>query len=405
MYGDHTYADVGTYQVTVTITNTANGAIAVASSQAVIQPPTLAAVVPQPTVTTPERVIFSGPVGEFTDNNPSATASQFSDLIDWGDDSPETAGTVNLIARTATSTTFEITGTHSYADHFDSAADTSPDQTSSTFPVLIHVVGTDGSSVNLTNTATVTGVPFVITGHLDSASDSGISDSDGITDVTQPTFNGLVSEPDARVFLFAQPLGGSTMLIGQDAAGPNGDWSITPSIALPDGSYTVTATAYDATNGKIVTTGSIFPVVIGSASINPTAGTGAAALANGPTALVIDNVGPKVTDVVFDRLQGQIVVTFQDYGGENNTGVGMDAASLIDANNYQLTTVHHPRVGKYRVNKITDTPDTTDRDADRHADDQQRRIHERRMVLLHHPLGQPDRSHRSSKHRRRWARR
>jgi hypothetical protein len=34
-------------------------------------------------------------------------------------------------------------------------------------------------------------------------------------------------------------------------------------------------------------------------------------------------------------------------------------ASLIDANNYQLTTVHHPRVGKYRVNKITDTPDTT----------------------------------------------
>jgi Bacterial Ig-like domain len=360
VFGNHTYANVGTYQVTVTITNSANGAVAIASSAAVIQPPTLTPVVPQPTVATLERVIFSGPVGEFTDNNPSATASQFSDLIDWGDGSPQSAGTVTLIASSATSTTFEISGTHSYADHFDSTGDTSPDQTSGTFPLLIHVVGTDGSSVDLTNTATVTGGPLVITGHLSSSSDSGISDSDGITDVTQPTFDGLVSEPDARVFLFAQPLGGSPMLIGQGTASPNGDWSITPGIALADGSYTVTATAYDATNGKIVTTGSIFPVVAGSGVlINPTAGTGTAAVGTGPAALVVDNVGPKVTDVVFNRLHGRIVVTFQDFGGVNNTGVGMDLASEIDANNYQLTTVHHPRIGKYRVNVISVVPGTT----------------------------------------------
>ena len=36
VFGNHTYAEVGTYPVTVTITNTANGAMAIASSQAVI---------------------------------------------------------------------------------------------------------------------------------------------------------------------------------------------------------------------------------------------------------------------------------------------------------------------------------------------------------------------------------
>ncbi len=334
VYGNHTYASVGTYPVTVTITNSANGAVAVASSQAVIQPPTLTPVVPQPTVTTPERVIFSGPVGEFTDSNPSATASQFSDLIDWGDGTPESAGTVTLIASSPTSTTFEITGTHTFADLYDSTNATAASQTSSTFPLLIHVVGTDYSSVNLTNTATVTGGPFVVAGHLDSASDSGVSDSDGITNVTQPTIDGTASEPDARVFLYAQSPGGSPVLIGETTASSNGNWSITPSIALTDGSYVVTATAYDATNGTITTTSTAVPD------------------------LVIDTVGPKVTDVVFNRIQGQIVVTFQDFGGVGNNGVGLNAATVIDANNYQLTTVHHPRVGKYRFNVISDVPGT-----------------------------------------------
>ena len=66
-----------------------------------------------------------------------------------------------------------------------------------------------------------------------------------------------------------------------------------------------------------------------------------------------------MTGVTFDRLQGQIVVTFQDSGGVSNAGVGLNESTVIDANNYQLITVHHPRVGKYRVNVISDTPATT----------------------------------------------
>jgi uncharacterized protein (TIGR03118 family) len=333
-FGNHTYANVGTYQMTVTITNTANGAVAIASSTAVIQPAALAPVDPQPLVSDTERVIFSGPVGEFIASNPMATASQFSDLIDWGDGSPESAGTVIFLDRTPVSTSFEIIGTHTYADLYSSTTATSATQTSSTFPLLTHVVGTDGSSVNLTNTATVLGGPFSVSGHLNSASDSGISDSDGITNVTQPTFNGITGEPNAKVLLYATS-NGTTVLIGQGTSGANENWSITPSIALTDGSYAITATAVDGTNSTISATATIVPN------------------------LVIDTVGPKVTDVVFNRLHGQIIVTYQDFGGVNNTGVGMDLASEIDANNYQLTTVHHPRIGKFRVNVISVVPGTT----------------------------------------------
>ncbi len=95
VFGDHTYAGDGTYPVTVTITNTANGAVAIASSQAVIAPLLIADA--PPTVTTPERTIFSGPVGEFTDPNPTGTASEFEALIFWGDGSPASAGTVSLV--------------------------------------------------------------------------------------------------------------------------------------------------------------------------------------------------------------------------------------------------------------------------------------------------------------------
>ena len=106
--------------------------------------------------------------------------------------------------------------------------------------------------------------------------------------------------------------------------------------------------------------------------------------------LVIDTVGPKVTSVNFNRLQGQIQVTFQDFGGVNNAGVGLNVATVIDANNYQLTTVHHPRVGKYRVNIISDVTRHDHRHPDRHPIDQWGQVHQRRLVLLHDPFGQPD---------------
>ena len=67
----------------------------------------------------------------------------------------------------------------------------------------------DGSTVTITNTANVADVPLTVTGKLNPASDSGISNSDKITNVVQPNFLGTTSEPDATVTLFAQASGGT----------------------------------------------------------------------------------------------------------------------------------------------------------------------------------------------------
>lgn len=125
------------------------------------------------------------------------------------------------------------------------------------------------------------------------------------------------------------------MLIGTGTSDASGDWSITSDQALANGSYAITSIAVDSSGN--------------TTSANTTI------VSN----LVIDTVGPKVTDVVFNRLRGNITVSFQDNGGSGNAGVGLNLATVSDANNYQLVTVHHPRVGKYRVNVISVSPGTT----------------------------------------------
>ena len=68
--------------------------------------------------------------------------------------------------------------------------------------------------------------------------------------------------------------------------------------------------------------------------------------------------GPKITNVSFSRLTGQIQVTFQDYGGLDNAGVGLNFSSLIDANNYSLTKYNQHGPAAYLVTSISVTPGT-----------------------------------------------
>ena len=331
VYGDHTYPNVGTYPVTVTITNTANGAIAVASSQAVIADAALSLYPPQPTVSTTEDVAFSGAVASFSDADPGATITDYTYVtIDWGDGTPQTAGTVSGEATPGGSpNAFFVSGTHTYADAGVNGG-------IGHYPITVNVHDMDGSTLTITNTANVADVALTVTGKLNPASDSGASNSDDITNVVQPNFLGTTNQPDATVTLYATASGSTTaILIGQGVSNANDAWSITSNQALANGSYTITAIAVDSSGHTVSPTTTIV------------------------SALVIDTVGPKVTSVQFNRFQGQIQVTFQDYGGLNNAGVGLNMATVIDANNYQLTTVHHPRVGKYRVNVISDVPGTT----------------------------------------------
>ncbi len=289
---------------------------------------TVAALTPsatQPAVATTEDQVFSGPVASFTNSNPTSTISEYNDvLIDWGDGTPDSAGTVSQ--PNGPGTAFLVSGTHTYADAGVNAG-------IGHFPITVNVHDQDGLTLAIDNTASVADVPLVVTGRLDPASDSGASNSDNITDVVEPNFLGTTNQPGATVTLFAQAAGSALpVLIGQGVSNADDSWSITANQALANGSYTITAVAVDSAGHTVSSDTTIVPT------------------------LVISTVGPKVTNLSFNRVMGEIQVTIQDYGGLNNTGVGLNLSSLIDANNYSLTKFNQHGPAAYLVTSIDVSP-------------------------------------------------
>ena len=103
---------------------------------------------------------------------------------------------------------------------------------SGAFTITTTLTAASGASLQATTQANVSVIPLTLTGQLNPASDSGLSNQDGITNVTQPNFNGT-SEPGAVVTLVAQPLGGgSAFQIAQTTTNSSGFWSVNSSHAL-----------------------------------------------------------------------------------------------------------------------------------------------------------------------------
>ena len=124
--------------------------------------------------------VFSGPVGVFTDANSAALASDFTASIDWGDGTPPTTGT---IVKLLGGTSLEVTGSHTYAASGVNGG-------TGHYPIQVFVQDAGGSTLTITNVANVADIPIALTGILNPASDSGVSNSDHITNVTQPDFFG-----------------------------------------------------------------------------------------------------------------------------------------------------------------------------------------------------------------------
>ena len=363
----HTYPEAGHYQLTVTITDT-YGAMTSANSQATIADAALSPSATQPTVSTTEDVVFSGPVGSFTDANPSAPTTDFTVVtIDWGDGTPQSVGTTSQPGGIGTA--FIVSGTHTYADAGVNGG-------TGHYPIKISVYDVHGSSTKIANTANVADVALTVTGELNPASNSDVFKTADITDVDEPNFVGTTSQPDATVSLYATATGSSTpVLIGTGMSDASGAWSITSTLALANGGYTITAVAVDASGHTVSSTTAIVP------------------------SLVIDTVGPKVTSVAFNRFQGQIVVTYQDYGGVNNAGSGLDEATLIEL---EQLPAHHgappPRREVPRERHLR-RPRYPQRDADGDSLDQWRPLYQGRLVLLHDLFSQPGACDRSQGHR------
>jgi len=321
--GSHTYTEEGNFTITTTINETVGGTVAIAQGSAVIGDAALSPAT-QPTVNATEHSPFSGPVASFTDANPFATIADFTAVIDWGDGTPHTLGIISQPG--GANTPFFVSGTHTYKDAGVNGG-------IGTFPITVNVVDRGGAAVTLQNTANVADRPLVVNGILDKNSDSGQSNTDGITNVSSPKFFGFTTEAGANVFLYAQRVGTSGLvLIGQGVSDGSKRWNITSDF-LNDGRYNIFVQAEDS-DGNTVS--SLTPVALPSGVVGP---------------ITIDTVGPKVTNVAFARLTGQVFVTYQDERS------GLKQASLIDANNYAFTKLSGPgHVSKFRVNLISAVP-------------------------------------------------
>jgi hypothetical protein len=167
----------------------------------------------------------------------------------------------------------------------------------------------------------------VLTGQLDFGTDSGRNHFDAITNINEPRFFGE-SEPFSDIQLFVAPVGTSTFTkVGQTQTDSSGHWMLTTS-TIQDGTYTVLVKATDESGFTTAQT-QILPNGV-----------------QGP--LVIDTAGPKVTNVQFNRLTGEILVTFQD------SLSGVDLYSVVDASNYTILKRNTP-IGTYLVTGLPTT--------------------------------------------------
>ena len=186
---------------------------------------------------------------------------------------------------------------------------------------LITIALTDPSAAYQT-TATIA---RAITGQLNPLSDSGVSSSDGITNVTTPNFVGTTT-PGGTVVLYATSAANPnfTIPVGVGMADASGNWSIS-TVPFADGSYTIVATT--TSQAGYTTNLTLAPLIID---------------ANGPTILSAQ---------VTNALTGTFAVSFSD-------PYGLTTAPLTNASNYVVTrTTPRPRRGQtFAVTNLTASP-------------------------------------------------
>ncbi|HEX7449313.1 MAG TPA: DUF4214 domain-containing protein, partial [Pirellulales bacterium] len=156
--GTHTYADDGTYAVTVTIADDSPGAAtATATLTATVAEVDLTGAGNSITVT--ERQTFSGTVATFSDPGSPDTGANFQATIIWGDGNTSTNASVSSVG----GGNFVVSGSHAYSD-----------EGTFTTTVLLTENGT-------TVTATATGSAVVSEGDVLTATAVSASATEGVT--------------------------------------------------------------------------------------------------------------------------------------------------------------------------------------------------------------------------------
>lgn len=147
---------------------------------------------------------------------------------------------------------------------------------------------------------------------LSSGSDTGASNTDGVTSTTTPVFTGT-AEANSMVTLFDTD--GITVL-GTDIADGFGAWSITSS-TLGSGSHNVTARAVDAA-GNVSSASAVKSVKIDTTA--PAAPTGLALATSSDTGVQGDGITNLSTPIITGTAEANSVVTLFDTDGTTVLG-------------------------------------------------------------------------------------
>src|SRR5204862_1633105 len=132
--GTNTYAEEGSYPVSVTISDAGGSTASTSGTASVADAVLSASAVP---VVATEGAAFSGVVASFTDANLVGVASDFTATITWGD-GHTSAGTV-----TATGPgRFQVVGSNTYAEE-------------GSYPVRVTITDVGGSAASTSTTASV----------------------------------------------------------------------------------------------------------------------------------------------------------------------------------------------------------------------------------------------------------
>jgi hypothetical protein len=187
--GSHTYAELGVFNISVTITDVDGSTVTTPSApgmqvQEDVQDAQLVDATP-PQIQSAVEGISTGQVvvATFNDFNPSAPPSDFtppngSVMIDWGDATPFTPGTLQFVSAGPTFSTWSVSGSHTYME-------------AGPFNVQVHVTDVDGNTLvtgGSGHTVTFTVVDAPLT-DITVGTTNQVCASTALTNVTVATFS------------------------------------------------------------------------------------------------------------------------------------------------------------------------------------------------------------------------
>jgi hypothetical protein len=240
--GSHSYAEEGTFTITVSI-NDSDGATVAAKSTAAVADAALSVSGNSVTVAAQPGVELNAAVAYFTDADPAGELGDYSATIKWGDKT-SSSGTIGQ-AGPEGSQNYAVVGSHTYAK-------------AGTYLVTILINDVGGST--LTVNATVNVASSITNGPSGSLSATGKTftptEGQSIAGVTVATFTDSDGNQSASAYSASINWGDGNVTAGSITGPVNGVFSVvSPKTYAEEGTYTTTITITDTDGASAMTNG------------------------------------------------------------------------------------------------------------------------------------------------------